>query len=87
MEGTISNYRGSRRVKKGNHMIIVVEGIDNKEKAASLVGKKVVYKTEGKKGNEIIGKVAAAHGNSGAIRAIFETGMPGQAIGKKVLIE
>lgn len=86
MEGTIVNYRGSRRVKKGNHMIIVVEGVDNKEKASSLAGKKVVYKTEGKKDKKITGKVAAAHGNSGAIRAIFETGMPGQAIGKKVLI-
>lgn len=68
-------------------MIIVVEGVDNKEKAASLAGKKVVYKTEGKTGKEIVGKVAASHGNSGAVRAIFETGMPGQAIGKKVLIE
>lgn len=87
MEGTIVNYRGSRRVKKGNHMIIVVEGINNKEKASSLAGKKVVYKTEGKKGKEIIGKVAASHGNSGAVRAIFETGMPGQAIGRKVSIE
>jgi ribosomal protein L35AE/L33A len=33
------------------------------------------------------GKVAASHGNSGAVRVIFETGMPGQALGQKVKIQ
>jgi large subunit ribosomal protein L35Ae len=35
----------------------------------------------------ITGKVSAAHGNSGAVRALFEKGLPGQAIGKHVRIE
>ncbi|MFH1505528.1 MAG: 50S ribosomal protein L35ae [archaeon] len=84
MNGTIVNFRKSMHVTKGNHMIISVEGVDSKEKAEKLVGKKVIYNT-GKK--DIAGKVASAHGNSGAIRAIFETGMPGQAISMKVKIE
>jgi len=85
MEGVIVNFRGSRRVKKGSHMIIEVKGLENKENASELVGKKVVWKTSS--GKVINGKVASAHGNSGALRAIFETGMPGQSIGTKVAIE
>jgi len=85
MEGVIVNFRGSRRVKKGNHMIIEVNGTDSKEKASKLVGKKVVWKSSG--GKAITGKIASAHGNSGALRVIFETGMPGQSIGNKVAIE
>lgn len=85
MEGVIVNFRGSRRVKKGNHMIVEVNGIDDKEKASKLVGKKVVWKTSA--GKAISGKIASIHGNSGALRVIFETGMPGQSIGTKVAIE
>jgi len=48
-----------------------------------LIGKKVVYNT-GKK--DINGEITSAHGNSGALLIRFETGMPGQAIGKKVII-
>jgi len=65
-------------------MIVIVENVNKKEDAQKLVGKKVVYNT-GKK--DILGKVSGAHGNKGAVRVIFETGMPGQAIGKKVKIE
>ena len=85
MEGVIVNFRGSRRVKKGNHMIIAISGVDSKEKASKLVGKKVVWKTSA--GKVMNGKIASAHGNSGALRVIFETGMPGQSIGTKVMIE
>ena len=85
MEGVIVNFRGSRRVKSHNQMILLVNSVDNKEKASKLVGKKVVWKTSA--GKQLIGKVASAHGNSGALRVIFETGMPGQSIGSKVAIE
>jgi len=85
MEGVIVNFRGSRRVKKGNHMIVHISSVDTKEKASKLVGKKVVWKTSA--GKQMTGKIAAAHGNSGALRVIFETGMPGQSIGTKVAVE
>ena len=35
----------------------------------------------------MLGKINAIHGNKGALRAVFETGIPGQALGKKVKIE
>ena len=85
MEAVIVNFRGSRRVKKGNHMIVEAKGIESRDTASELVGKKVVWKTSA--GKAINGKIASIHGNSGALRVIFETGMPGQSIGTKVLIE
>jgi large subunit ribosomal protein L35Ae len=65
-------------------MIVVVEGLESREKAQAYVGKTVVYNT-GKK--EIKGEVRSPHGNKGALRVLFETGMPGQAIGKEVKIQ
>jgi len=84
MQGIINNYRRSRKKTYKNHMIILVQGVNKKQDAEKLIGKKAVYNT-GKK--EIIGRITSAHGNKGAVRAIFEKGMPGQAIGSKVKIE
>lgn len=66
-------------------MIVVVSDIDNIEKAAKLVGKKVTYETIA--GKVINGEIKSSHGNKGALRVAFETGMPGQAIGQKVKIQ
>ena len=85
MEATIVHFRGSRRVRSHNQMIVEVNGIDTKEKASELVGKKVIWKTPASK--QITGQVTAMHGNSGALRVRFETGMPGQSIGSKVEIK
>lgn len=82
--GTIKNYRQGVRTQYTNQIIINIEGSD-KETSNKLVGKKVVFKTSGAK--ELIGKVASVHGNKGAIRAKFEKGLPGQAIGKDVIIK
>lgn len=84
MEGTIVNYRRNSTGQKLSHLVVKVSEIDTKDKASKLVGKKVTYNT-GKK--DIVGKVNAIHGNSGALRAVFEQAMPGQALGKKVKIE
>ena len=66
-------------------MIVVVDGVSSKDSATKLIGKKITWTNT--KGNSIEGKVSAAHGNKGAIRAIFEKGIPGQALGKEVKIE
>lgn len=85
MEGTIVHFRGSRRVKRSNQMVVLIKSIDDKEKASKLVGKKVTWKTSA--GKQLTGQITAAHGNSGALRVRFDTGMPGQSIGTKVAIE
>jgi len=87
MEGIIVNYRRGRKTQTTNQMVILVAGCENKESATKLVGKSVVYTCTGKAANTIEGRVSAAHGSKGAIRAIFETGMPGQAIGAKVEVK
>ena len=87
MEGRITAFRGTFRRKRSNHMIIEVEGVSSREKANALVGKSVTWTAPGKSRKQLKGKVAAAHGGKGAVRAIFETGMPGQSLGEPVKIE
>ena len=84
MEAKISNFRQGRHHTYPNQMIIISKDSKTKEDAAKLVGKKVTYKTET---GEIAGKIASSHGNKGAVRAIFEKGMPGQSIGKSVSVQ
>lgn len=85
MEGIIVHFRGSRRVKRHNQMVVVVDNVDDKDKASKLVGKKVIWKTSA--GKQLNGEITNIHGNSGALRVRFDTGMPGQSIGQKVSIE
>jgi large subunit ribosomal protein L35Ae len=84
MKGVIVNYKGGKHTQVTNQMIIAMEEVTSRDEAAKLVGKTVVYNT-GKK--DIKGEVRSAHGNSGALRVLFETGMPGQAIGQPITIQ
>lgn len=84
MEGIISNFTRNRSSQNTKHIIIHVPSIDSRDGAKKLVGKKVIFKTE--TGKEISGEIRSAHGNSGCIRVIFERGLPGQSLGKKVVV-
>ncbi len=84
MEGLVVNYRRGRRTMHGNQVILEVPGVGNKEKAASLLGKKVVAKVSDSK--TVVGVVSGLHGNSGRVRVIFSKGVPGQIVGKRVEI-
>ena len=85
MEGVLKNFRMARHHQTDNQMVLVLGNVSKKADAVKLVGKTVSWTTPGKK--VIKGKVTAAHGNSGAVRVLFEKGMPGQSVGKKVIIE
>lgn len=87
MEALIVNYRRGRKTQKTNQMVLIVKGIDDKEKAKKLIGQTAIYTCEGKEKKQIKGKITNVHGNSGAVRALFETGMPGQAINQKLEIK
>lgn len=87
MVGIVSHFRGSFRRKKGNHLIVIVPGVDSREKAQSYVGKAAVWTAPGKGKTQIKGKVSAPHGNKGAVRVIFERGLPGQSLGQEIKIE
>ena len=82
MEGQIVHYRRGLRTQKKYQMIVKVSGVDNKDKAKTLINKSVVWKSPA--GKEIKGKVTNIHGNAGGLRVQFEKGLPGQSIGTKV---
>ncbi len=85
MEGTVVSFRRGIKNYTPRHFLIHPFGVDTREKASKLIGKKVTWKSS--TGKEIVGKVSTAHGGKGVIRVIFERGLPGQAITTKVKIE
>ena len=82
MEARITNFRLGGNRQYNNQVIIEVPGIHDREKAKLLIGKKVIWTSPKKK--ELLGIIKNIHGNKGAVRAMFNTGMPGQALGNKV---
>ena len=86
MKARIASYRRSRRTQYGNQMIVESADVTSKEAAEKLVGKKVTWTIDGKNKTTIAGEVRAAHGGKGALRVLFERGMPGQALGSEVTI-
>ena len=82
MEGIISNFRGGRHTQYDNQMIILVDGIDSKEKANALIGKKVTWSSPAKK--EIKGVVKAAHGCKGAVRVLLKKECLAKASARKL---
>jgi len=84
MKGRIVNYRRGVHTEYTNQYVVETEGIADRASADGIVGKKIVFKTSG--GKEIVGKVSKAHGNSGAVLARFDKGLPGQAMGAEVQI-
>ena len=54
------------------------------QEAKKLAGKEVEWKSPA--GKLITGKISDAHGNNGLVRAIFEKGLPGQAVSTEVEI-
>lgn len=84
MKGTVVNFRKSVHRQTNNQMIVLIEGVASKDKASELKGKVVTWATPTKR--TIQGKITSTHGNKGAVRVLFEKGMPGQAVGKEVTI-
>lgn len=83
----VIQFRRGRKTYKPRHFLIEIPGVDSKEKATDFVGKTVEWKSPGKTQKIISGKISSAHGGNGVVRAIFEKGLPGQAIGTDVDIK
>ncbi len=86
MKGKIIQFRRGRHTIKKRHYLIEV-GAKNREQAEKFIGKEVKWTSPGKKQKIIKGKIATPHGNKGLVRAIFEKGLPGQAITTDVEIK
>lgn len=85
MKGKVSSFRRGKHIQKPRHFIIIVDGVDKREKAEKLIGKEAVWKSP--TGKELKGKITSAHGNKGLVRVVFEVGLPGQAINSEVDIK
>ncbi|MFH1126345.1 MAG: 50S ribosomal protein L35ae [Candidatus Altiarchaeota archaeon] len=84
MKARVINYRGGKRTKKVNQFILQPEKTKTKEEAGKLLGKKVEWTTTS--GKKMVGEITRIHGNSGAVVARFEKGLPGQALGTEIEI-
>jgi len=82
--GIIKNHMLGSTTQNPKQYVVEVADYD-KKKASALIGKNVAWTTVTKK--EIAGKVAGVHGNKGALRVVFNRGLPGTAIGTKVKIK
>ena len=78
MKGKIIQFRRGRRTIHERHYLIEIPEINDRGKAEKFVGKEVIWKSPA--GKKIKGKISSAHGNKGIVRAIFEKGLPGQAV-------
>ncbi len=87
MEAKILNFRRGRHTVKEKHYLIEVPGVKNRKDAEKFVGKSVEWESPGKRSKVIKGKISGVHGNKGVVRAIFEKGLPGQAITDKVEVK
>lgn len=84
MKARVINYRRGKRTQKTNQFILQPEKSKNKEDAAKLLGKKAEWTTPS--GRKLTGEVTRIHGNSGAVVARFQKGLPGQALGTEIEI-
>lgn len=85
MKAKVIQFRRGRKTIHERHFLIEVEGCKVRKDAEKFVGKEVIWKSPA--GKIIKGKIASAHGNKGVVRAIFEKGLPGQAITTEVEIK
>ena len=84
MKGIVVQFRRSRHRINERHYLLDV-GATSREEAKKLAGKHVEWKSPA--GKIISGKIADAHGNKGIVRAIFEKGLPGQAITTEIEVK
>jgi len=83
--GKVIQFRRGRHTIHKRHFLIEIEELKTRKDAGKFIGKIVEWKSPA--GKIIKGKVSGAHGNKGLIRAIFEKGLPGQAITTEVEVK
>ncbi|MEK6898746.1 MAG: 50S ribosomal protein L35ae [Nanoarchaeota archaeon] len=83
MKGIIIQFRRSRHRIHERHYLLDFN-LTSREEAKKYAGKHVEWKSPS--GKVIKGVISDAHGNSGVVRAIFEKGLPGQAISGEIEI-
>ena len=83
-KGKVVQFRRGKHTITEKHFLIEIDGVKTRENAEKFIGKSVEWKSPA--GKIITGKISGAHGNNGVVRAIFEIGLPGQAVSTPVEI-
>lgn len=84
MKGILVQFRRGRHTIHERHYLIDL-GLQSRDEAKKMAGKIVEWKSPG--GKVISGKISDAHGNKGLVRAIFERGLPGQAVATDIEVK
>ena len=84
MKGIVVQFRRGRHKIHERHFLLDI-GLKTRDEAKKFAGKEVVWKSIA--GKEIHGKISDAHGSKGLVRAIFEKGLPGQAITTEIEVK
>ncbi len=82
MKAKLIQFRRGKQTIHERHYLIEIDGVSKRDEAEKFVGKEVEWKSPA--GKIIKGKISAPHGKRGVVRAIFEKGLPGQAITQHV---
>ena len=81
MKGIVVQFRRGRHRIHERHYLLDI-GLQSRVEAKKMAGKEVIWKSPA--GKHINGRISDAHGNKGIVRAIFEKGLPGQAVTTEV---
>ncbi len=84
MKGIVVQFRRGRHVIEEKHFLLDL-GLPNRAEAQKMKGKSVEWRSSA--GKVIKGKISDAHGNKGLVRAIFEKGLPGQAVTEEIEVK
>jgi len=84
MKGIVVQFRRSRKTIHEKHYLLDI-GLTKRDEAKKMAGKEVEWKSPA--GKIIKGKISDAHGNNGLVRAIFEKGLPGQAVTTEIEVK
>eukprot|EP01114_Cavostelium_apophysatum_P012025 TRINITY_DN266_c0_g1_i1.p2 TRINITY_DN266_c0_g1~~TRINITY_DN266_c0_g1_i1.p2 ORF type:complete len:126 (+),score=18.97 TRINITY_DN266_c0_g1_i1:56-379(+) len=92
-KGVFIGYKRGLRNQHENTSLIRIEGVRTRDDTPYYLGKRVVFIYRGVKKDKngsrvrsISGKITRAHGNSGVVRAKFQTNLPARAMGAAVRV-
>lgn len=84
-KGKVIQFRRGRKTIHKRHFLIEIPDVKSRKDAEKFVGNIVEWQSPS--GKIIKGKISSPHGNKGLVRAIFEKGLPGQAITNEVEVK